>query len=127
MEKILRLPLGSDGSATEVGSGVPHRRTNPAEPEYDQKRKPRNTVKPYQVLQHKRSSFTVKAHLIEWEKLGFRVGFNWREGMTIHNVRFLDRNSFNLLSLSEIFVPYGDPRNPIYRKSAFEYVILGHL
>lgn len=34
-EKIIRLPLGSDQSSTAIGSQVPHRRTNPVEPEYD--------------------------------------------------------------------------------------------
>lgn len=41
-------------------------------------------------------------------------------GMTIHDVRFMDRDIFYRLSLSEMFVPYGDPRNPIYRKGAFD-------
>lgn len=41
-------------------------------------------------------------------------------GMTIHDVRFMDRDVFYRLSLSEMFVPYGDPRNPIYRKGAFD-------
>lgn len=40
--------------------------------------------------------------------------------MTIHDVRFMDRDVFYRLSLSEMFVPYGDPRNPIYRKGAFD-------
>lgn len=41
-------------------------------------------------------------------------------GMTIHDVRFMDQDIFYRLSLSEMFVPYGDPRNPIYRKGAFD-------
>ena len=32
----------------------------------------------------------------------------------------MDRDVFYRLSLSEMFVPYGDPRNPIYRKGAFD-------
>lgn len=40
--------------------------------------------------------------------------------MTIHDVRFMDQDVFYRLSLSEMFVPYGDPRNPIYRKGAFD-------
>ena len=81
--KIIRLPLGSDQTATAIGSAVPHRRTNPVEPEYDhrlQKNPPRTTLKPYQVIQPEGASFTVKGYLIEWEKWRFRVGFNWREG-----------------------------------------------
>ncbi|KAF4979775.1 hypothetical protein FZEAL_4079 [Fusarium zealandicum] len=40
--------------------------------------------------------------------------------MTIHDVHFMGRSTFYRLSLSEMFVPYGDPRNPIYRKGAFD-------
>lgn len=81
--KIIRLPMGSDLTASAVGSEVPHRRTNPVEPEYNhglQKNPPRTTMKPYQVVQPEGASFTVKGYLIEWEKWRFRVGFNWREG-----------------------------------------------
>ncbi|KAK2594967.1 hypothetical protein QQS21_007325 [Conoideocrella luteorostrata] len=123
VKKILRLPLGPDQKTTELGTPVPHRRTNPVEAEYThrlQKNAPRTTVKPYQVVQPEGPSFYVKGSLIEWEKFRFRVGFNWREGITIHDVRFMDRSAFYRLSLSEMFVPYGDPRNPIYRKGAFD-------
>ena len=85
VKNIIRLPLGTDQSVTR-GSNVPHRRTDPAEPEYDhrlQKTPPRTTMKPYQVIQPEGASFTVKGHLIEWEKWRFRVGFNWREGMVV--------------------------------------------
>lgn len=49
-----------------------------------------------------------------------RSGLILAIGMTIHDVRFMDRDIFYRLSLSEMFVPYGDPRNPIYRKGAFD-------
>ncbi|CAH0023275.1 unnamed protein product [Clonostachys rhizophaga] len=101
VKKILRLPLGVDQKTTE-------------------KNPPRTTMKPYQVIQPEGASFTVKGHLIEWEKFRFCVGFNWREGTTIHDVSFMGRKAFYRLSLSEMFVPYGDPRNPIYRKGAFD-------
>ncbi|XRM38196.1 hypothetical protein ABZX51_001627 [Aspergillus tubingensis] len=122
VKKIIRLPLGADESVTQ-GSSVPHRRTAPEEPEYDhrlQKTPPRMTLKPYQVVQPEGASFTVKGHLVEWEKWRFRVGFNWREGLTLHDLSFDGKSNFYRLSLAEMFVPYGDPRNPIYRKAAFD-------
>ncbi|OJJ42255.1 hypothetical protein ASPZODRAFT_20648 [Penicilliopsis zonata CBS 506.65] len=122
VKKIIRLPLGADASTT-AGQNVPHRRTNPYEAEYDhrlQKNPPRTTMKPYQVVQPEGASFTVTGHLIEWEKWRFRVGFNWREGLTLHDLSFDGTSAFYRLSLSEMFVPYGDPRNPIYRKGAFD-------
>ncbi|OGM40294.1 copper amine oxidase 1 [Aspergillus bombycis] len=71
VEQITRLPLGCDQATTPVGSPVPYRRTDPYEAEYDhslQKKAPRTTVKPYQVIQPEGASFTVKGHLVEWEK-----------------------------------------------------------
>ncbi|OJJ67133.1 hypothetical protein ASPBRDRAFT_34445 [Aspergillus brasiliensis CBS 101740] len=108
--KVIRLPLGSDPTASAVGSEVPHRRTDPVEPEYNhrlQKNPPRTTLKPYHVIQPEGASFTVNGYLIEWEKWRFRVGFNWREGMTLHDVSFDGKSAFYRLSLSEMFVPYG--------------------
>ncbi|KAK2043952.1 copper amine oxidase [Colletotrichum somersetense] len=49
-----------------------------------------------------------------------RVGLNYREGMTLHDVRFGGRSLFYRLSLAEMFVPYGDPRFSYPRKAAFD-------
>lgn len=43
-----------------------------------------------------------------------------REGLTIHNVTYDGRDLFYRLSLSEMFVPYGDSRSPYPRKAAFD-------
>lgn len=40
--------------------------------------------------------------------------------MTLHDLSFDGKSNFYRLSLSEMFVPYGDPRNHIYRKGAFD-------
>ncbi|KAI9826483.1 MAG: hypothetical protein M1819_007332 [Sarea resinae] len=120
---IVRLPLGSDHATTEVGTAIPLQESNPAEPEYDhrlQKSPPRTTLKSYNVVQPNGPSFNVKGHLIEWEKHRFRVGFNWREGLTLHDLSFDGKSNFYRLSLSEMFVPYGDPREPLHRKGAFD-------
>lgn len=122
VKRVVRLPLGSDETVT-TGEDIIHRRTKPEEPEYApelQKRPARTTMKPYQVIQPEGASFSVTGHLLEWEKWRFRVGFNWREGLTLHDITFDNKSAFYRLSLSEMFVPYGDPRNPIYRKGAFD-------
>lgn len=49
-----------------------------------------------------------------------RVGFNSREGLTLHDVRYDGRSLFYRLSLAEMFVPYGNPRPPYQRKAAFD-------
>lgn len=37
-------------------------------------------------------------------------------GVTLHDIHFMGQSTFYRLSLSEMFVPYGDPRGPIHRK-----------
>jgi primary-amine oxidase len=68
----------------------------------------RTDIKPLLVLQPEGPSFTVEDETrISWQKWTFRVGFNWREGMTIHDVRYDGRKLFYRLSMSEMTVPYG--------------------
>lgn len=81
---------------------------------------PRTTTKPYQVLQPEGPSFSIEGQKVSWEKWTFRVGFNYREGLTLHDIRYDNRSLFYRLSLAEMFVPYGDPRAPYPRKAAFD-------
>ncbi|KAL7892140.1 copper amine oxidase [Trichoderma sp. SZMC 28014] len=80
----------------------------------------RQTTKPYQVVQPEGPSFQVDGNSITWEKWSLHVGFNYREGLTLHDVRYDGRSLFYRLSLAEMFVPYGDPRSPYQRKAAFD-------
>jgi primary-amine oxidase len=55
----------------------------------------------------------------------FRVGFTPREGLVIHTVAYDDgsrgrRSIAHRLSFVEMVVPYGDPKDPHYRKNAFD-------
>ncbi|KAH7372203.1 primary-amine oxidase [Cadophora sp. MPI-SDFR-AT-0126] len=81
----------------------------------------RTDVKPLNVTQPEGPSFKVDGNLIEWQKWRFRVGFNPREGATLHDVRYDGRSILYRLSLSEMTVPYGDPRPPFQRKQAFDF------
>lgn len=68
----------------------------------------RQDVKPLRIVQPDGPSFTVEDEsFVKWQKWSFRVGFNYREGMTIHNVRYDGRPVFYRLSMSEMTVPYG--------------------
>lgn len=72
------------------------------------KDEPRKDLKPLVLVQPDGPSFTVQDEtLISWQKWQFRIGFNWREGLTIHNVRYEGRKLFYRLSMSEMTVPYG--------------------
>ncbi|KAJ5888616.1 Copper amine oxidase N2-terminal [Penicillium taxi] len=80
----------------------------------------RTDLKPYIVQQPEGASFSVTGNAVSWQKWRFRVGFNNREGLVLHNITYDGRNTFYRLSVSEMTVPYGDPRAPYHRKQAFD-------
>ena len=82
----------------------------------------RTDVKPLNVIQPDGPSFKVSDdNLVEWQKWRFRVGFNPRECAVLHDVKYDGRDVLYRLSLSEMTVPYGDPRSPYHRKQAFDF------
>jgi primary-amine oxidase len=85
----------------------------------------RTDLKPLQVVQPEGASFVVNkysdlGHTISWQNWDFKVGFNAREGMVIYDVHYADNPLFHRLSLSDMAIPYADPRPPYHRKSAFD-------
>ncbi|GAX22918.1 primary-amine oxidase [Fistulifera solaris] len=73
------------------------------------------------VLQPEGPSFTVTNDThVEWQKWSFDIGFNYREGLTLHNMSFDGRPVLNRASLVEMAVPYADPYPPHTRKCAFD-------
>lgn len=73
-----------------------------------QKSKPRSDLKPLLVNQPEGPSFVITdQNCVSWQKWRFRVGFNYREGMTLHDIRYDGRPMFYRLSVSEMTVPYG--------------------
>ncbi|CAG8954299.1 hypothetical protein HYFRA_00005920 [Hymenoscyphus fraxineus] len=120
---IVRLPTGSDSSLKPNAVYEPH----PAK-EYHhelQAQPARTDLKPLVIHQPQGVSFSIDGYLIKWQKWRFRLGFNWREGMVLHDVTYDGRELFHRLSLSEMFVPYGDPRMPYSRKSVFDVGDIG--
>ncbi|KAI1915588.1 hypothetical protein LOZ61_001519 [Ophidiomyces ophidiicola] len=82
----------------------------------------RADIKPLNIIQPEGPSFKVtNKSLVEWQKWRFRIGFNPREGVTLHDIHYDGRSVFYRLSLSEMTVPYGDPRPPFHRKQAFDF------
>jgi primary-amine oxidase len=83
---------------------------------------PRKDLKELNVVQPDGASFTVTdQNLIEWQKWRFRVTFNPREGVVLHDVYYDSRSVLYRLSFSEMTVPYADPRPPFHRKQAFDF------
>lgn len=81
----------------------------------------RDDIKPYNVIQPDGPSFSVDGNLVKWQKWQFRVGFNPREGMVLHDLTYDGRSTFFRLSVSEMAVPYADPRPPLTHKMAFDF------
>ncbi|NJR40798.1 MAG: primary-amine oxidase [Leptolyngbyaceae cyanobacterium CSU_1_4] len=84
----------------------------------------RTDIKPLHITQPEGTSFEVEGHHIRWQKWDFRIGFTPREGVVLHRVCYEDRGKLRSIlyraSLSEMVVPYGDPRPQHFRKNAFD-------
>ncbi len=68
----------------------------------------RTTLKPIEITQPEGPSFQVDGSLVTWEGWQLRVGFNAREGLTLHQLTFQDRSVLYRASVPEMVVPYGD-------------------
>ncbi len=84
----------------------------------------RKDIKPLEIVQPEGPSFQVNGYQVSWQKWDFVIGFNAREGLTLHNLSYLDngekRSILYRASLSEMVVPYGDPTETQKRKNAFD-------
>jgi primary-amine oxidase len=80
----------------------------------------RTDIKPLSITQPEGPSFRLSGHQMEWQKWQFVIGFNAREGLTLHHIRYDDRSILYRASLTEMVVPYGDPSPQQARKNAFD-------
>ncbi|KAH3673165.1 hypothetical protein WICMUC_003849 [Wickerhamomyces mucosus] len=81
----------------------------------------RSDLKPLQIVQEEGPSFTVAPeNKVHWQKWDFTVGWNAREGAVLYDVKFDGRPIFYRVSISDMTVPYADPRPPFHRKQAFD-------
>ncbi|WP_102224574.1 primary-amine oxidase [Acidimangrovimonas sediminis] len=75
---------------------------------------PRETMKPLHITQPEGPSFDIEDNVLTWENWSIRTGFNGREGLTLHDIRFNDRGTqrqiLNRAAISEMVVPYGEPQ-----------------
>jgi primary-amine oxidase len=84
----------------------------------------RTDLKPLAITQPEGPSFRVRGYQVSWQKWNFVIGFNAREGLTLHDISYRDqgrkRSVLYRASLSEMVVPYGDPGETQFRKNAFD-------
>ncbi|MGD9986836.1 primary-amine oxidase [Pseudonocardia sp.] len=70
---------------------------------------PLDSLKPIEITQPQGRSFTVEDGHVRWGKWDLRIGFNEREGLTLHQIAFDDRPICYRASVAEMVVPYADP------------------
>lgn len=80
----------------------------------------RDHLKPINVEQPGGVSFLLTGRHIAWHDWSLLIGFNARESLTLHDIRFADRPVVYRASLAEMVVPYGSPKNGHFRKSVFD-------
>ena len=84
----------------------------------------RPALKPIAITQPEGASFTVDGHAVSWANWRFRVGFTPREGLVLHDIGYVDKGTLRPVlhraSLSEMYVPYGDPAPTHWNKNVFD-------
>ncbi len=84
----------------------------------------RDDLRPLEITQPEGVSFTVDGNELRWQRWRLRVGFNYREGLVLHQVGYEDgdrvRPIAHRLSFAEMVVPYRDPTADHYRRTAFD-------
>jgi primary-amine oxidase len=69
----------------------------------------RTSLKPIHISQPEGPSFTVDGDEVAWEGWRLRVGFDAREGLTLHQLSLWERPVVYRASIAEMMVPYADP------------------
>ncbi|KAJ3546099.1 hypothetical protein NM208_g2167 [Fusarium decemcellulare] len=121
--KLEDLATGGDADGLKYNTANANPMAHCVENEYhpDLLGPPRKGLKPLHVVQPEGPSFHISdLNCVSWQKWKLRVGFNYREGLTLYDIRYDGRPMFYRLSISEMTVPYGDPRSPFHRKQAFD-------
>jgi primary-amine oxidase len=122
--KVTRIDILPTGVDNTIKEPTPYK-VQPPNEYIHEAQELRTDLKPLNVIQPEGSSFKVsnyseQGHSIEWQKWTFKVGFNQREGMVLYDVHYDSRPLFYRLSLSDMNIPYADPRHPFHKKAAFD-------
>jgi primary-amine oxidase len=74
----------------------------------------RTGLQPIEITQPHGPSFALDGTLLRWQNWSMRIGFDAREGLTLHQISIADdgrdRPLIYRASVPEMVVPYGDPR-----------------
>ncbi|MEO0761038.1 MAG: tyramine oxidase, partial [Pseudomonadota bacterium] len=80
----------------------------------------RQDLRPINVVQPEGVSFHLDGHRLTWHDWELRIGFNAREGLTLHDVQIAGRPVLWRASIAEMMVPYGSPDGAHPRKNVFD-------
>jgi primary-amine oxidase len=81
---------------------------------------PRTSLKPIQITQPEGPSFTIDGDEVAWEGWRLRIGFDAREGLTLHQISLWDRPVVYRASIAEMVVPYADPSPARFWQNYFD-------
>ncbi|KIV76854.1 hypothetical protein PV11_08709 [Exophiala sideris] len=122
--KVIRIDYLPTGADNTIHEPRPYEAVPPNEYIHEHQQL-RTDIKPLRVIQPEGASFSITptgetGQIVEWQKWFFRLGYNQREGMVLYDVRYDGRPLFYRLSLSDMNIPYADPRHPFHKKSAYD-------
>jgi primary-amine oxidase len=80
----------------------------------------RTSLRPIEITQPEGPSFSVDGDVVTWENWQFRVGFDPREGLVLHQISITGRPLIYRASVAEMFVPYADPSPVRFWQSFFD-------
>ena len=80
----------------------------------------RTDVRPFDVTQPDGVSFSLEGNELRWLDWSMRLGFTYREGLVLHRVGVDGRPVAHRMSFAEMVVPYRDPGEDHYRRTAFD-------
>ncbi len=84
----------------------------------------RTGLKPIEITQPQGPSFRLDGTSLEWQTWKLRIGFDAREGLTLHQISLTDRGRprpvIYRASIPEMVVPYGDPAPTRYWQNYFD-------
>ena len=81
-------------------------------------------LRPVEIRQPEGPSFALAGRELRWQKWRMRIGFTPREGLVLHTVSYEDQGRERPIlyraSVSDMVVPYGDPRPTYFHRNAFD-------
>ncbi|MEO1599087.1 MAG: primary-amine oxidase [Pseudomonadota bacterium] len=80
----------------------------------------RQDLRPINVVQPDGVSFQLDGNCLTWHDWSVRIGFNAREGLTLHDLSIAGRPVIYRASIAEMMVPYGSPDGAHPRKNVFD-------